>query len=748
MAATFSYAQAAKGVSPAQPSKMTTEPTPASKPEEQNDETNAQEAENTVTAKAEASQETEMAPANFEKEVKSAAVENPKADVSGTSSPSVGNSSTSTLPKDDEGSNTPNGTSESTWDKQSQVSGTDKQSNGTENAKEKPAEKEKSVPPKELKAAPLPAVNIWQQRKEAQDAKAKATTAVKPATKTGTSKATSAASSVSGDNQQDQSKAGSKKGADADSAKDKRTKGRDEALPPVGDSALWPTPQGAQGEEKKKSDKSPVIRPSGKEKWTPVPYVPSAVFTTPLPSAGRRGGRAPRAGRDGARNGTHGSAAAADKSTSGQVAQGSANKQATPAQRGRNEPNSGRANSLPAPSRRSNSADAGLPDSRKNQTTDRSRGPKGVDIANVPPAGKHGNDNFHRHTKGFSRNHDAAQKGGDHPRNGHLPADAQAGPRSGSSHERRFENGPKSAEFSGFHDRKDKEFSRESRADRSRGSHRGRGGFGGSQNSHYPNNHMSHNTFMHPKSFGFGERRSQQHTSGGHRMSLRSPSLPNSASMYNVYPFPADINTMYGYQPIQPGPMTALPYQQYMEPFSLMSMISMQLEYYFSVDNLCKDLFLRRHMDSQGFVPLAFIAGFKRIKTLTEDFELLRHVSRQLRNVDYLQSEDGVDRLRPKESWGQWVLPVDQREPTAQHDGPSPANPNKQEETAAANHVDGAVNGSAPLVNGTNEASVSKTLSSDAPVFSPSLAIDAQNETAAVRTPMVYFAQEHLLTFS
>ncbi|KAE8349212.1 hypothetical protein BDV28DRAFT_66548 [Aspergillus coremiiformis] len=737
MAATFSYAQAAKGIAPSQPSAKTAGPNQASKPEEQNA-TTTPEVENTVTSNTEAIQETEKAPANSDKELESIIAENSKPNVSGTSSPSVDTSSTSTLPKDDEGSNTPNGTSESTWDKQSQASGTDKQSNGTENAKEKSAEKEKSEPPKELKAAPLPAVNIWQQRKEAQEAKAKSVAATKPAgpaAKTGTSKTTSAASSVSGDVQQDQSKAGSKKkGADIEGAKDRKTKGRDDtaSLPPVGDAALWPTPQGAQGEEKKKSEKSPVIRPSGKEKWMPVPYVPTAVFATPLPSAARRGGRAPRAGRDSARNGTHGSAAAADKATPGQVAQGSATKQATPAERGRNEPNSARANSLPAPSRRSNSADPGLADSRKNQAADRNRGPKGTaENANLPLAAKHGNggDNFPRHGKGFSRNHDAAHKGGDHnPRTPHLPVDAQANSRSGSSHERRFENGPKSAEFGGFHDRKDKEYPREGRADRGRGSHRGRGAFGGSQNSHYPNNHMSHNGFMHPKSFGFNERRSQQHSSGGHRMSLRTPSLPNSGSMYGVYPFPADINTMYGYQPMHPGPMTAVPYQQYMEPFSLMSMLSMQLEYYFSVDNLCKDLFLRRHMDSQGYVPLAFIAGFKRIKILTEDFELLRHVSRQLRNVEYLQNEDGIDRLRPREKWDQWVLPIEQREPTAQHEGPS-----KSDEAAIAqHHVDGAVNGSAPLVNGNGEAPALKTsLSSAAPEFSPSKAVEAQNEAAA-----------------
>ncbi|KAE8144156.1 hypothetical protein BDV25DRAFT_111270 [Aspergillus avenaceus] len=717
MAATFSYAQAAKGVAAPQTSaKTTTEPT---KVEEQSESTTP-ETEETVTPEVPATQETDKAPAESEKDSELA---NSKVDVSGTSSPSVDNSTTSTVPKDEESSNTPNGTSESTWDKQSQASGTDKQSAEAESTKEKSDEKEKTVPPKELKAAPLPTVNIWQQRKEAQEAKAKSV-GTKPAgsgSKTGASKTTSAASSVSGDNQQEQAKpAPKKKGTDAESFKDRKTKGREDAsaLPPVGDSALWPTPQGAQGEEKKKSEKSPVIRPSGKEKWMPVPYVPTAVFNTPLPSAARRGGRAPRAGREGARNG----AAATDKATAGQVAQ---TKQGTPAERGRNEPNSARANSLPAPSRRSNSADAGLADPRKNQATDR-RGPKGAENANVTPAGKH--DNFPRHK--FSRNHDGAHKGGDHaPRNPNLSVDAQANPRSG---DRRFESGPKSAEFGGFHDRKEKDFSRESRADRGRGSHRGRGGFGGAQNSHYANGHMSHNGFMHPKSFGFGDRRSQQHSSGGHKMSFRSPSLPNSASMYGAYPFPADINTMYGYPPMHPGPMTAVPYQQYMEPYPLMSVISMQLEYYFSVDNLCKDMFLRKHMDSQGYVPLMFIAGFKRIKNLTEDFEFLRHVSRQLRNVEYVQSEDGTDRLRPREKWDQWVLPTEQRDASAQHDGPLFSNPSKLDEAAVQqNHADGAINGSAPLVNGTSEPHLSKTpLSSTAPEFSPAKPADAQAETA------------------
>ena len=106
--------------------------------------------------------------------------------------------------------------------------------------------------------------------------------------------ASTKASSTADETQQD-SKAGSKKkGADGaqDGVKDRKKtdggKGRDTgSVPPVEDATAWPTPQVAIGEEKKKShektEKSPVIRPHGKEKWTPVPYVPTAVFNTPLP---------------------------------------------------------------------------------------------------------------------------------------------------------------------------------------------------------------------------------------------------------------------------------------------------------------------------------------------------------------------------------------------------------------------------------------------------------------------------------
>jgi len=36
-----------------------------------------------------------------------------------------------------------------------------------------------------------------------------------------------------------------------------------------------------------------------------------------------------------------------------------------------------------------------------------------------------------------------------------------------------------------------------------------------------------------------------------------------------------------------------------------------------SNDNLCKDMYLRRHMDEQGWVPVALIAGFNRVSVFS-----------------------------------------------------------------------------------------------------------------------------------
>lgn len=85
-------------------------------------------------------------------------------------------------------------------------------------------------------------------------------------------------------------------------------------------------------------------------------------------------------------------------------------------------------------------------------------------------------------------------------------------------------------------------------------------------------------------------------------------------------------------------------------------------------------MYLRKNMDSQGFVLLRVIAEFRRIKALLGDSSMsygqLRDVAQQVRNIEYVVGDDGEERLRSRENWKDFVLPMEERLPQAQHDGP------------------------------------------------------------------------------
>jgi len=230
---TFSYAQAAKGTSGT--------PTPSKTPSEP-EKIDAKVEEQTSTETT-----TESAPAPIESEVaqKPEAVAEEKDDDfttvtnkhaakskalnSRTSSPSVRTGSKSRKSKDDDSSNTANGSADATEKQASSEGQTEKAEGAAEKSIDKSEDSEKNEPPKELKAAPLPSVNIWQQRKEAQDLKVK--TVPKPAAN---GKASSTKAASNGDEILQDSKANSKKkGADgaSEGTKDRKKteggKGRD-----------------------------------------------------------------------------------------------------------------------------------------------------------------------------------------------------------------------------------------------------------------------------------------------------------------------------------------------------------------------------------------------------------------------------------------------------------------------------------------------------------------------------------------
>jgi la-related protein 1 len=134
-----------------------------------------------------------------------------------------------------------------------------------------------------------------------------------------------------------------------------------------------------------------------------------------------------------------------------------------------------------------------------------------------------------------------------------------------------------------------------------------------------------------------------------------------SANPYD-YPMQAQMGNMPTY-PVGPYSPALAP-----EGFAL---LKAQLEYYFSVDNLCKDLYLRMHMDTQGFVPLTMIAQFKRLRDITDDLDILGNACEDSAKLEIVTVSNGTELVRPINDWRPFVLPMPDRKPLAQHDGPT-----------------------------------------------------------------------------
>ncbi|KAJ9098605.1 hypothetical protein QFC21_004252 [Naganishia friedmannii] len=77
-----------------------------------------------------------------------------------------------------------------------------------------------------------------------------------------------------------------------------------------------------------------------------------------------------------------------------------------------------------------------------------------------------------------------------------------------------------------------------------------------------------------------------------------------------------------------------------------------QIEYYFSIHNLCMDQFLKEQMDSHGWVDIPMIASFNRIRQVTADEALVKEVA-YLSHI--LEIRDNKMRLR--DNWQVWVFP-------------------------------------------------------------------------------------------
>uniref|UniRef100_A0A673LQF3 La-related protein 1B-like n=1 Tax=Sinocyclocheilus rhinocerous TaxID=307959 RepID=A0A673LQF3_9TELE len=80
--------------------------------------------------------------------------------------------------------------------------------------------------------------------------------------------------------------------------------------------------------------------------------------------------------------------------------------------------------------------------------------------------------------------------------------------------------------------------------------------------------------------------------------------------------------------------------------------IKRQIEYYFSLPNLERDFFLRRKMDSKGFLPISLIASFHRVQALTTDISLIKEAVKNSKVVELVDEQ-----IRRKEEPEHWPIP-------------------------------------------------------------------------------------------
>lgn len=549
------------------------------------------------------------------------------------------------------------------------------------------------------------------------------------------------------------------------------------APPPVEDPTSWPTPENVLEEDKRKvqekqdkedKDEAASHKPRPKEKWVPVPYIPTVTFNTPMPSRGGRGRGGSRAGRN--------ESGPRSNHTQNLISPGEKLNHTTPEGSSlsievekRDTKEITRATSLPPVKRHQNEVSfrKAYPHSTEKM---RSGNPRSEPYNLHEPTSINESNNLEVNPD-QCRSHELSRG---ETSNG-IKHDYTNIQHKNISSERRNELASRNIDHKDGNLQKELNLpSRErseARSDRGRGSYRGRGGHSNYLNgqSHSQSNFQS--SLVSQQQNGYTMRQATspyspplttpfnaQFTtpSRGGRGGLRSQSIPNGGPYVrfaqNGASVPHQLTTiqssapMYDYVPMQA--MSATTYQPYIDHYSVHAMVIMQLEYYFSIDNLCKDVFLRKHMDSQGFVFLSFIAGFKRIQALTQDFEVLRFACQESEIVELIHGDDGVDRLRRKEGWEKWVLSMEERDESTRNPGPSywKRLPHSQKSQFMGQMILPSPHSTTPLVPyATNEANF-RSHGKGGPISSPLSAGDAYQPETPLSAAVPAFSPG--LTFS
>ncbi|DBA77438.1 hypothetical protein WJX77_006299 [Trebouxia sp. C0004] len=132
----------------------------------------------------------------------------------------------------------------------------------------------------------------------------------------------------------------------------------------------------------------------------------------------------------------------------------------------------------------------------------------------------------------------------------------------------------------------------------------------------------------------------------------------NMASQQVYYPISS---TMY-YPPAAFGIPATVPGLPVISQEQLLLAVRQQIDYYFSIANLVKDVFLRSKMNEEGWIALHVIASFNRVRMLTPDLAMIMEALTDSSTVEL--SGDNLF-IRPRAGYQQWILPEAQRDASA-----------------------------------------------------------------------------------
>lgn len=79
-----------------------------------------------------------------------------------------------------------------------------------------------------------------------------------------------------------------------------------------------------------------------------------------------------------------------------------------------------------------------------------------------------------------------------------------------------------------------------------------------------------------------------------------------------------------------------------------------QIEYYFTTENLLRDMFLRAQFDEAGYVPISLLANFRAVYNVHQDYNSLVTA---LSSSTILEVDMKYELVRLRDGWKHWIIP-------------------------------------------------------------------------------------------